>query len=225
MTEAAASHQDPTRPPVAALVARTRALGSNAPPEDLRTPHSATEPVSGDDLAAVRQRHWSRIAPSRLAWATLDDFDGRNHERLADWSTHPAGRNLVLAGPVGVGKSHAALAACRVLHDRGWSVEFVPVVELLDRLRPGGDPSAFEDAIGVDVLIIDDLGSERPTDWTAERLFAVVNRRWLEEHPTVVTTNLAADALEAAIGERMFSRLVGGAVTLRLTGDDRRRSR
>ena len=64
------------------------------------------------------------------------------------------------------------------------------------------------------------------TEWTAERLYALINRRWLEVRPTVCTTNLDPDQLREAVGERVFSRLVGnGAVVLRLTGHDRRRKR
>lgn len=104
-------------------------------------------------------------------------------------------------------------------------MKFLPVVELLDHLRPGGPEHALADLMNVGMLIVDDLGSERPTDWTSERLYALVNRRWMEEAPTVFTSNLAPDPLQDAIGERTFSRIVGsGAVTLSLTGKDQRRN-
>jgi DNA replication protein DnaC len=131
----------------------------------------------------------------------------------------------VLLGPVGVGKSHAAVAATRGLHHDGHEVQFLPVVELLDLLRPGGPERALYDLANLDVLIVDDLGSERGTDWTAERLYALVNRRWLEETPTVFTSNLSPPDLQDALGERTFSRIVGNdAVTLTLSGRDRRRN-
>jgi DNA replication protein DnaC len=113
---------------------------------------------------------------------------------------------------------------------------FWPVVELLDALRPGGDPETLAQAVTVDVLILDDLGTEKPTEWTFERLYAVVNRRWLEELPTVGTSNLPASrksapdgydgpTLDEVLGPRMFSRLVGGSVPIRMSGPDRRRTR
>ena len=189
------------------------------------------DPLAPDDydgpspsLEAARMATWGRAIPNRFQWAQLDDFP--DEPELAAWATDPGGRNLLLLGPVGVGKSHAAVAAARPAHfDRGEDVRFLPVVELLDLLRPGGPEHALYDLADLDLLILDDLGTERPTEWTAERLYALVNRRWLEERPTIATSNLGPDEFRAAVGARVFSRLVGdGAVTRRLTGRDRRLS-
>lgn len=186
--------------------------------------------VAGQTVALRRNATWQRAVPSRFLWAQLDDMaDQPDTVRadLADWAADPDGRNLLLLGPVGVGKTHAAVAAVRAQHfDRGTDVRFLPVVELLDLLRPGGPDNALYDLADTDLLVLDDLGSERPTEWTAERLYALINRRWLEVRPTVCTTNLDPDGLRAAVGERVFSRLVGnGAVVLGLSGHDRRRRR
>lgn len=195
--------------------------------------------VPGQTLHLRRNATWQRAIPGRFQWAALGDLADQPPEVVAaldDWASDPDGRNLLLLGPVGVGKTHAAVAAARGPHfERGTDVRFLPVVELLDLLRPGGPENALYDLADTDLLVLDDLGSERPTEWTAERLYALINRRWLEVRPTVCTTNLPAtrrDApegyqgatLDEAVGERVFSRLVGnGAVVLRLTGHDRRR--
>lgn len=186
--------------------------------------------VLGDAVADRRNGTWLRAIPNRFVWADLPDLadqPGEVVDALADWSRDPAGRNLLLLGPVGVGKSHAAVAAVREQHFvRGADVRFFPVVELLDLLRPGGPERALYDLADCDLLVLDDVGSERGTDWTAERLYALVNRRWLEARPTVCTSNLDSDQLQTTVGPRVFSRLVGnGAVALRLTGPDRRRQR
>lgn len=179
----------------------------------------------GSMLADQRTATWQRAIPNRFQWATLADFTGPEADRLADWAARPAGRNLLLLGAVGVGKSHAAVAAVRPAHfDRGADVRFLPVVELLDLLRPGGPEGALYDLADTDVLVVDDLGTERSTDWTDERLYAVINRRWLEERPTAATSNLEPKALRDALGARTYSRLVGnGAVVVTLDGPDRRR--
>lgn len=172
---------------------------------------------------------WQGVVPARFAEATLADLADQPpalRNAVTEWATAPQGRNLVLLGPVGTGKTHAMAAACRARHLAGDSVLFTPVVELLDDLRPGGCGHSMARATATDVLALDDLAAERDTDWTAERLYALVNRRWMEKRPTVVTTNLDPDALAAAVGERMFSRLVGSeAVVARLAGADRRRRR
>ena len=79
---------------------------------------------------------------------------------------------------------------------------------------------------GCSLLIIDDLGAERGNEWTGERLYLIVNRRWLDGLPTIVTTNLTLGAtgeLLAQIGERTYSRLAHGAVAIKMTGKDLRR--
>lgn len=174
-----------------------------------------------EEHAALR---WSAVIPQRFNAASLEDLTAEWAPRVAEWAGRPDGRNLVLAGPVGCGKTHAAVAAVRPSFERGLSVLFVPAVELLDQLRPGGREDALDDLLEADRLVIDDLGSERPSGWTVERLYLVVNRRWLDLRPTVVTTNMSGKQLALELGDRMYSRLIGsGAVIIRLSGPDLRR--
>lgn len=175
-----------------------------------------------------RAQRWRDVCPQRFHLATAEWVAAEHGltvaTTLANWRRSSPRPNLVLLGPVGTGKTGTALVTVAPdWFDRGLSIEFWPIVELLDGLRPDGGLEVDQLA-DVDRLIIDDLGSERPTDWTAERLYAVVNRRWLEERPTVVTSNLQPDDLAEAIGERLFSRLVGDdALIVHLAGRDRRR--
>ena len=188
------------------------------------TPEPYTEPGWMDQPSEVpTQEGWTRAIPSRLSWAWTTDFTAPVAAELDDWSASPRGRNLVVFGPLGVGKSHAAVAACRAGYERGMETVFLPAVELFELLRPGGPDGTLWDLMAVDHLVLDDLGAERPTGWTVERLYALINRRWLEERPTIVTTNLELPDLEEAIRPDTYSRLVGsGAVLLRLAGNDRR---
>lgn len=213
-----------------------------------KRPRPVQEKSYGDDgyaqeLEDNRSRHvwdqWIRVIPSRFRDAKAGDFASEpedTRQLLRDWTENHEGRNLLLLGPVGTGKTHAAVAAARVLYfGKKEVVAFWPVVELLDGLRPEGREGALQEAMTAPVLILDDLGAEKPTEWTAERLYAVVNRRWLEQRPTIATSNLPATrktapkdhegpTLDEALGPRMFSRLVGsGAVIVRLSGPDRRR--
>lgn len=227
---------DPQRPNLVDAVARLAAMPRHVdapPPEPWEVPELRTE------SAARLTGRWHQAIPSRFVDAHLSDFTDwppRLAAELIGWATNPQGRNLVLWGGVGCGKSHAAVGACRpAFFDRCQDVVFAPVVELLDDLRPDGRPEAMDEAMHADLLVLDDLGGERPTDWTAERLYAVVNRRWLEQRPVVATTNLpltdkvtpdgySGPTLEDALGSRTFSRLVGsGALVRRLAGPDRRR--
>lgn len=193
------------------------------PLPDLLPPLPELAELAQQGRAEQRTELWRTRIPSRFLWARCEDFTDPVGPELAAWGADPAGRNLVLVGATGVGKSHAAVAAARVRWDRGCDVAFWPTVELLDALRPGGPEGLLAELCQVEVLVLDDLGAEKPTDWTAERLYALINRRWLEERTTVATTNVAPDGLEPVLGSRTYSRLVGsGAVALALSGADRR---
>lgn len=177
------------------------------------------------ELEAERAERWKRIVPSRFRDAHVDQLDGTLRDLAARWTGTGMLANVLLLGSVGVGKTHAAVSLARLAHDQGGvRVRFLPVVELLDDMRPGGDLGAFDRAVTVDVLVLDDLGGERPTDWTGERLYALINRRWLEERPTIVTSNLGAAKLEASVGPRIWSRLWHDSLRIEIGGADRRRT-
>lgn len=186
------------------------------------------DPWGGTSLTDSRTLRWSSKCPDRFTTATVDTLDDILAADIRDWCTDPAGRNLLLIGAVGVGKTHAALAAARHRWiECGDDVTFWPIVEMLDALRPLADATdvTFRSMLDVDMLVLDDLGSEKATDWTAERLFAVVNRRWMERRPIIATSNHDPTGLREAVGSRTYSRLIGdGAVVLGVGGEDRRRT-
>lgn len=215
MTEA---HED-DRPIGHVAQAIVERLREKAPgPEDLPPPRDEWE------------LRWEEGIPWRFREVKLEQLDDDVMVEIRAWTDDRLGggvptANLVLLGPVGTGKTHTGIAALQYLASyRGCSFAFFPVVELLDALRPGGDGDALlERLCSVRVLLLDDLGAEKGSEWTTERLYLLVNRRWLEGRPTIVTTNLPADELESALDPRLYSRLVDGAHALRLTGADRRR--
>lgn len=187
-------------------------------------------------LLAKYEEEWARYCPPRFRSARVDQLDPPARERIETWAATP-GANLLLLGPVGTGKTHAALAAGRDRFFDDVRVEFIPVVDLLDRLRPDGRPCPHSRFTGtvhesqtwteyfctVELLILDDLGGEKPSDWTAERLYLIVNDRWLNQRPTIATSNLAPADLKDAIGHRTYDRLRDGAIAVQLGGESRRR--
>jgi DNA replication protein DnaC len=226
--------------PLAAGLAQARqALADAAARGERREPPpELADGVSQEDVAAdmeamrlqQEERRWQMVCPKRFRNANWDWVKAEHGETVLDqlqgWSAEPDPPNLVMLGPVGTGKSATALLTCKEgqLH-RGQGVAFYPTPQLMDELRPGGDETAMARTIAAPRLILDDLGTEKVTDWTAERLGILVNARWMEERPIVATTNLALDQLRESIGERTYSRLVGGALVLQLGGEDRRRRR
>lgn len=222
-------HTGPLSTSLDALVGRSHQIAQRAPslrPAEIGLADDYDDAV-GELLEGRRLSTWRRSIPQRYHRAQLDDLTvalkGHAWEQIGGWSRGAAGRNLIIGGPVGAGKTHAAIAACRSAHmDRGMDVRFLPGVELMDHLRPGTGGMDLADIVDVDLLIVDDVDAIRPSEWTDERLYSIINRRWLEELPTVVTANLGPRDLAEALGPRVYSRLAGGAVVIAMAGADRR---
>lgn len=202
---------------------RTEALTRKSAAGDLP---GRTEPPGPDldELQRYAEVRWRQAIPARFVDAHVDQLSDPLRKLADEWTGEGCEANVLLLGAVGVGKTHAAVALARLAHEAGRSVLMLPVVELLESMRPGGDPHAKQRATSVDVLVLDDLGGERPTDWTGEQLYALVNRRYLECRPTIVTANLDREALEASVGARVYSRLYHDAKRLAIGGTDRRRA-
>jgi DNA replication protein DnaC len=149
---------------------------------------------------------------------------------LANWEENrEKGKGLYLCGGVGTGKTHLAVAVLNELIRRKRVPSlFVTVPELLDNIReaynkPGRDLDEWMNAVqNADFLVLDDLGSERPTDWVRERIFVMVNHRYREALPTVFTSNIGPKDLAEQLGERTASRIIAMCGWLALEGDDYR---
>lgn len=72
------------------------------------------------------------------------------------------------------------------------------------------------------LLIMDDLGAEKPSEWVAERLLSFINTRVSNGLSTIYTSNISIDELGAKMGKRIRSRIVGSVSVINLTGKDRR---
>lgn len=134
----------------------------------------------------------------------------------------PSGRGLYLWGPNGTGKTHLAVAITR---HYGHSL-FVNTLRLFDALKESYSTNlpceVFESARRARLLVLDDLGSERPSDWVRERLYALLSTRWDEMLSTVVTSNIDPRLLPDIIGHRSASRVLGSSLLLKVDGPDHR---
>lgn len=152
------------------------------------------------------------------------------------WEEVRDGRGLYICGSVGTGKTHLASAIARhLVLDAKMTVRMMTTVDVMDAFKAtfGGSGSEREVAARlakVDVLVLDDLGKEPPTDWTLSRLFQVINARYEAMRPVVITTQFSRSALikrlakngdeETAIA--IVSRLCETSRTVALDGLDRR---
>lgn len=118
---------------------------------------------------------------------------------------------LVLTGAYGSGKTHLAAAIANEWQRQDQNVLFVSVPELLDNLRMSFGPGAvlsFGDTLHAiktaDSLVLDDLGTENATAWAKEKLFQIVNYRYVARLPTVITTSKALEDIDERIRSRLF---------------------
>ena len=103
-----------------------------------------------------------------------------------------SGDGLIIGGPVGAGKTHLAIAMAVERMEKGNSVLFYSMPELMDLLRNftnEQNKETLENAKKVDLLILDDAGVERVSDWTDEKLYMLIDHRYNENLQTVITTN------------------------------------
>ena len=117
---------------------------------------------------------------------------------------------LALLGGVDLGKTHLAIAICREWLSRGLPARYAYVPLLLDELRRGfgntGElsyDSQFKFFCTVELLVLDDLGTESATPWVQEKLDTIVDYRMVHYLPLVVTSNLAIDELPIRIASRL----------------------
>ena len=151
-------------------------------------------------------------------------------------------RGLILVGSIGAGKTHLAVGALKaVIADRGAQGLFCDYRELLRLIQNSYNPQVFTTELEIlnpvmnaEVLVLDDLGAIRPTEWVWDTVSLVLNSRYNNMRTTIITTNYPAlppgagglreETLGDRIGERMHSRLVEMCREVEMCGLDYRQS-
>ncbi len=116
---------------------------------------------------------------------------------------------LLLYGSYGCGKTHLAAAIANFAVEMGIPTLFITVPDLLDTLRFSyDDPDAtfeqrFDEIRTAPLLVMDDFGTQNATEWAQEKLFQILNYRYINKLPLVVTTNLLLEEMEPRIRSRL----------------------
>jgi DNA replication protein DnaC len=198
--------------------------------------------------------------PPRYEHCSLASFEPGNpslsgalEKAMAFCSGYPhlgpdEGLGLLFSGDNGVGKTHLAVAVLRELAEsKGARGQFWDFHELIREIKSSYDPETkttelqvLEPVVEMDVLLLDDLGAWKMTDWMNDTLFYILNSRYMAKRPTIITTNyqdvtreeaIAADALRRReflverIGQRLRSRLMEMCLVVRMQGADHRQAR
>ena len=202
--------------------------------------------------------------PERYRRCTLDTFDSGfmgadpslgkailTARKFVDaYPVDTAGRGLLFIGSTGLGKTHLAVGVLRrLVRERGVRGLFCDYRELLKNIQNSYNPQVsttelelLKPVFGAEVLVLDDLGAQKPTEWMWDTVALVLNTRYNNKQSTIVTTNYpdlaagagfkpdqegkkpakAEDTLGDRIGDRMRSRLAEMCIKVEMTGEDLR---
>jgi DNA replication protein DnaC len=188
--------------------------------------------------------------PPRYQHCTIQDYIAADNE-LSKWAAKVEaqiviedyltldGRGLLFTGPVGVGKTHLAVAILRELIER-YRVRglFYQFGSLLRQIQDSYNPVSQSSELAVlapvfdaDVLVLDELGASKPTDWVRDTMMQIINNRYNEKRLTIFTTNYSdsrksekdGEILEDRIGVALRSRLYEMCKTVVIDGEDYRK--
>lgn len=137
--------------------------------------------------------------------------------------------SLLLMGDVGLGKTFLCSAIANVLVAAKRQVVYFTLSEFMDlvRLYKFDDDGEYRDGIqrllDADLIVLDDLGAEKVTEFAVQELFNIINHRMNRQKPMIVSTNLTPGEIQDLYGQRIASRMLNGFEVLVLKGDDVRR--
>lgn len=165
------------------------------------------------DELTRRSSHQLAVRAYEECWNFIHNFD-------------TSCENLLLFGTTGVGKTFFSHCIAKEVMQTAHSVLYLTATELFETFlakalnRDDEALGLYEQILNCDLLIIDDLGTERNTDFVVSQLFVCLNDRILNKKSTIISTNLTLEKIKANYTERTFSRISNHYKMLRLAGDD-----
>jgi DNA replication protein DnaC len=180
----------------------------------------------------------------RLKAATFDTWEDRPEPSIklahttalrfvAQWdSCRASGRGILFYGDPGTGKSHMAAAILHALLPKGTITVYQSVPDLLQRIRNTYDKANNEREDELmrsleesELLILDDLGAEQMTDWVRDRIYRIIDSRYRNQRPLIITSNLTLDQIGEQFTDRIADRLIEMCRVIEVKGESYRKLR
>lgn len=203
-----------------------------------RNAHEAEEKRKRDHMQYLDSMRRTGFPDAEMREWTFDKSD-HNDQKIENVARKYAanftamreqGTGLLLCGQVGTGKSFLAAAIANELISQGTPCLMTNFSRIISRISEkfGGDQKYLDNLNRFDLLVIDDLGVERDSEFTWEKVMNVIDARYRAGLPLIVTTNLSMKELSDPSDirrQRVFSRLREMCIFLEVRGEDRRGKR
>ena len=199
------------------------------------------------ELEAIKEREWEEelrrrrtacFAESNMANWTFENDDMKNAKITSIMKNYvknflefkQSGRGLLLYGSVGSGKTYFAAAIANALIDEGYRAFMTNFAKIINQVQ-----STFEkrqeiiDSLNkYELLILDDLGAERNSEFMTEQVFNIIDNRYRSGLPMIITTNLTAEDLKKPQDtehSRIYDRILERCLPIEVSGASRRRQK
>lgn len=175
----------------------------------------------------ANMKHWTFENDDRKC-GKLSDAMERYADNFAEYKKSSQG--LLLYGPCGTGKTYLAAAIANRLIDNGYDVFMTNFARLTNKMQElYKDKQKYIDSLNFyPLLIIDDLGAERDSDYMQEQVYNIIDARYRSGLPFIITTNLTAEELKKPqdIGHsRIYDRVLERCLPVEVSGSSRRRQK
>lgn len=170
-----------------------------------------------------------------ISWTFAND-DGKNEKITTAMKNYVKnftefrkdGKGLLLHGPVGTGKTYLAACIANALIDEGYTVKMTSVSEITNQLfgLKEGKQEFIDSLNKFSMLVIDDLGTERNTEYMLEQVFNIIDARYRSGLPFIITTNLSIDVIKKPQDiehQRIYDRILERCFPVEISGTSRRR--
>ncbi len=185
--------------------------------------------VTQENFDTFDIRYYSEEINEYEGWSSRDNIK-KILKRCIDFCENfdTTFQNLFLYGETGLGKTFLCNCIAKELLDKGYIVLYMTAGQLFDIIEKQQfrndsqeeKENIMEDLLTVDLLIIDDLGTEFSTILSSAKLFHIINTRMLTKKSVIISTNLAPDELINQYSDRLVSRIAGTYIMLKFFGDD-----
>ena len=147
---------------------------------------------------------------------------------VENWDYNKNRSGLYLYGGTGVGKTFAASCIANAVIDKGYTALVTSLPRLIDMMVSGESIETLKKIGTVDLLVLDDFGTERHTEMSAEKMFQIIDTRISNKKPMIITSNFTISSIEKGEDsiaiKRIASRIRGNCIPLFCPGSDRRKA-